>query len=123
MGKHSLKGKIDRVDRCSDGTVCVFDYKTGQAKDTLEAEDREQLYLYQIALENQGFVVSSLAYVYVLDWKTVSIEPLKAEKRDAFLKKMEERMEAILHSDFPPTPEPFSCRYCDFRTICEFKKL
>lgn len=123
LGLHSLKGKIDRVDRLPDGTYAVFDYKTGQSKDELDAEAKEQLHLYQIALEEKGLKVSRLAYIYVLDWVITDVDVLKEEKREAFLQKMTERMEAIAVSDFRPTPEPFTCRFCDFRNICEFKKL
>lgn len=123
IGDRSLKGQIDRIDRMPDGTLRVLDYKTGKAKETLEAEEKEQLHLYQLALEGQGHVVSSLAYVYVLDWVVTEVEPLKGDKREAFMKKLEDRMEAILSSDFAPTPDRFVCNYCDFKSICEFRKL
>ena len=123
ISERSLKGQIDRIDRLPDGSVRVLDYKTGQAKETLETEEKEQLHLYQLALEGQGYVVSSLAYVYVLDWVITEVEPLKGEKRQAFLEKLEKRMDAILTSDFAPTPDRFVCNYCDFKNICEFRKL
>lgn len=123
LGIHSLMGKIDRIDKLPDGTVAVFDYKTGKAKDELDAEDKEQLQLYQVALEEKGIKVSRLAYIYVLDWVVTDVDLLKAEKREAFLTKIAERMEAITLSDFKATPEPFTCKYCDFKNICEFKKL
>ncbi|MEK7473427.1 MAG: ATP-dependent DNA helicase [Patescibacteria group bacterium] len=123
LGVHSLKGKIDRIDQLPDGTVAVFDYKTGQTKEALSAEDKEQLHLYQVALEEKGIKVSRLAYIYVLDWVITDVDLLKAEKREAFLAKVSERMESITTSDFHPTPEPFTCKYCDFKNICEFKKL
>ena len=123
IGGHSIKGKIDRVDQNADGTVTVFDYKTGEAKDKLEAEDKEQLYLYQLALEGRGFTISSLRYVYVLDRQEREVELLEDEKKDTFLTKMAERMDAILTSNFEATPEPFVCKYCDFRQVCPFRKL
>ncbi len=123
LGKHSLKGKIDRVDDLGDGMVAVLDYKTGTAKDELSPEDREQLYLYQVALEHQGLKVAKMAYIYVGEWVKRDVEPLSESKRAAFLEKIEERMAAILSSDFSPTPAPFTCRYCDFKQICEFKRL
>ncbi|MCC6563927.1 UvrD-helicase domain-containing protein [Candidatus Uhrbacteria bacterium] len=123
LGIHSLMGKIDRIDNLPDGTVAVFDYKTGKAKEELDAEDKEQLHLYQVALEEKGIKVSRLAYIYVLDWVITDVDLLKEEKREAFLGKVSERMEAITLSDFKPTPEPFTCKYCDFKSICEFKKL
>ena len=54
LGQHSLKGKIDRIDRLPDDRVAVFDYKTGEAKNKLAPEEKEQLHLYQIALEEKG---------------------------------------------------------------------
>jgi len=122
MGQHSLKGKIDRVDRIPDGLVAVFDYKSGEPKEKLEAEEKEQLHLYQIALEEKGVKVGRLAYLYVGNWVMKEVELLTGTDREEFLEKMEERMDAILMSDYHPTPEPFTCKYCDFRNICEFKK-
>jgi hypothetical protein len=58
-----------------------------------------------------------------LDWETREVEPLKGKARETFLAKLESRMEDILHSDYKPTPEPFTCRFCDFKHICEFRKL
>ena len=130
FGQHSLKGKIDRVDRLPDlptgqagETVAIIDYKTGRAKEKLETEDKEQLWLYQIALENRGMKVGKLAYQYVIDWVTTEVEPLTGQKREDFLSKIEERMQAILASDFEATPDPFTCNYCDFKNICEYRKL
>lgn len=123
LGVHALKGKIDRIDRNPDGTYTIFDYKTGEAKEKLETEDKEQLYLYQIALEEKGMHVSRLAYIYVLDWKFVDVEPLKEKAKETFLEKMRERMDTVLRSSFAPTPESHVCRSCDFRHVCEFKKL
>lgn len=123
LGQHSLKGKIDRIDIMPDGSVMVIDYKTGKAKDTLATEDKEQLYLYQIALEERGLKVCGMRYVHVLDWEYRDVEPLTEKKRAAFLEKLEERMDELLRSDYPPTPDPFVCRTCDFREICEFRKM
>jgi len=123
LGIHSLKGKVDRVDKLPDGSVVVYDYKTGAAKEELSAEDKEQLHLYQLALEEKGVKVARLAYIYVLDWVITDVDLLKEEKRDAFLNKVTERMEAITHSDYKPTPDAFTCKFCDFKDICEFRKL
>jgi DNA helicase-2/ATP-dependent DNA helicase PcrA len=123
IGGHSIKGKIDRVDKNADGTVTIVDYKTGEAKDKLEAEDKEQLYLYQLALEGRGFRVASLRYTYVLDRKEIEVDLLEEDKKEQFLAKMAERMDAILTSKFEATPEPFVCKYCDFRQVCPFRKL
>lgn len=123
LGQHSMKGKIDRVDRLPDGSLYIYDYKTGEAKEKLETEDKEQLYLYQVALEERGLKIGGMAYLYVTEGVTRDVELLTGKDREAFLTKMENRMSDILHSDFKATPEPFSCKHCDFRNVCEFKKL
>lgn len=123
LGQHSIKGQIDRIDRLPDGSVRVLDYKTGKSKDVLDAEAKEQLHLYQLALEGQGMRVSSMAYVYVLDWVITEVEPLAGEDRQDFLEKYEERMNAIQQSDYAPKPSPQTCKFCDFNKICEFRKL
>ncbi len=123
LDQHSIKGKIDRIDQLDDGSVMIVDYKTGSTKETLETEDKEQLYLYQLALEERGIRVGRMAYIYVLDWQIREVEPLVGTKREAFLQKLTERMNAILLSDFPATPDANICRFCDFRHICEFRKL
>jgi DNA helicase-2/ATP-dependent DNA helicase PcrA len=125
IGEHSLKGKIDRMDTLPDASVVVWDYKTGEPKATedLEAEDKEQLRIYQLALEEKGVKVSKLAYVYVRTMDIAEVDLLEGEEKIAFREKLLERMNAILASKFEPTPSPFVCRYCDFRNICDARKL
>ncbi len=123
LGAHSLKGKIDRVDRLPDGSVMVVDYKTGRSRAELESGDKEQLHLYQLALEERGLRVGKLAYLYVMDGTVREVEPLVGDKREAFIAKLLERMDGILVSDFQPTPSVQTCGSCDFKHICEFRKM
>jgi len=123
FGQHTLKGKIDRVDRSEGDTVAIVDYKTGDAKEELSAEDKEQVYLYQIALENRGMHVGKLSYIFVKDWTVRDVEPLTDKKREEFMTKIGERMDAILQSDYAASPGPHTCAYCDFKNVCEFRKL
>lgn len=125
LGEHSLGGKIDRLDLCADGTVAIWDYKTGEPKaaEDLMTEDKEQLRIYQLAAEEKGLRVSRLGYVYVRDMSVAEVDLLEGDERQIFRETLLERMKAILMSSFPPTPSPFVCRYCDFRAICEYRKL
>jgi len=123
FGPHAIKGKIDRVDRLEGGAYSIVDYKTGDAKDELSAEDKEQVHLYQIALENSGKQVGKLAYVFVKDWTVAEVEPLSDKKREDFLAKIEERIRAILSSDYEATPGEHTCKFCDFKNVCQFRKL
>jgi DNA helicase-2/ATP-dependent DNA helicase PcrA len=125
LGEHSLKGAIDRIDECPDGSVVIIDYKTGRAKESgaLESDDKEQLRIYQLAMEERGMRVSSLRLSYVLHGVLAEVDMLEGGEKAAFKASLQDRMSAILASEFPPKPEPFVCRYCDFRNICEFRKL
>lgn len=125
VGEHSLRGKVDRIDRRPDGTFAIMDYKTGAAKteDSVQTKDKEQLWIYQLAMEEMGLPITSLEYVYVLTGERLSVELLQGEKREEFRRKVGERMKEILLSRFLPTPSPFICKYCDFRSICESRKL
>ncbi|MFA6305003.1 MAG: UvrD-helicase domain-containing protein [Patescibacteria group bacterium] len=65
VGEFSLTGKIDRIDRVQNG-LKIIDYKTGQPKEKLEADDKDQLLIYQMAaaqLFNEP--IGELAYYYL----------------------------------------------------------
>ena len=122
LGQHSIKGTVDRVDELQDGSFAIYDYKTGKAKEELTPGDKEQLHLYQLALEGQGMEISKLTYIYPLNWVETEANILKEKKKDKFVEKIMKRMDDILTSSFEATPQAFMCRTCDFRNICEYKK-
>lgn len=118
---YPIKGFIDRVDILSDNTAEVIDYKTGSAKDKLTFDEKIQLILYQIALEevfNQK--VSKLTFYYVDENKKLSFEANEKdiEKTKSIIK---EAIAQIKVSNFPAHPSQFVCKYCDFNSICEYK--
>lgn len=131
IGEHSIKGKIDRLDDMGDGTVGIFDYKTSEYKEGGKADtlDREQLWLYQLAMEARGNRVSRLAYLFVRapgsgvqGCAELEIPLLEGEKKLDFQEELTRRMDEILVSDFSATPSSFLCQFCDFRNVCEFRK-
>lgn len=131
IGEHSIKGKIDRLDE-SDGGLAIYDYKTGEYKSGQKAApvDKEQLHLYQLAMEAKGFKVNRLAYLFVRSdfesqehgCSSLEIPLLEKEAKLDFEEDLKKRMDDILISEFPPTPSSFLCAYCDFKNICEFRK-
>ena len=67
----TLKGKIDRIDRCGEAAA-IFDYKTGHTKATLQeivSGLKLQLLTYLLALsedkENHGLLPAALMYIYL----------------------------------------------------------
>jgi DNA helicase-2/ATP-dependent DNA helicase PcrA len=131
LGEHSIKGKIDRLDNAGEGSVAILDYKTSEHKegDKADALDREQLWLYQLAMEAKGLKVARLGYLFVrssspdgAECATLDVPLLEGEDKLDLQESLQKRMDEILVSDFPPTPSSFLCQYCDFRNICEHRK-
>ena len=123
LDKYKIKGVIDRVDKTKQGLE-IIDYKTGKSKGSkLNAKDKQQLIIYQLAVQNLPNLFDSpvckLTYYY-----------LETGERAAFLAKPEElkqtqeqivkSIEKIKTSDFPPKPSRM-CKWCDFYNICEYR--
>jgi DNA helicase-2/ATP-dependent DNA helicase PcrA len=125
IGQHSIRGKIDRMDRNGQGGFNIVDYKTGSPKttDTIETKDKEQLWIYQLAMEDMGLAITGLRYSYVLTGDVADVELLTGEDKLDFRQEVMERMNDILLSKFPATPSMWTCKFCDFKEICEFRKL
>ena len=118
IGGYKIFGVIDRIDNSKDG-VEIIDYKTGQSKDKLDFENKEQLLIYQIAAEEVLKIKpKELTYYYLDDGKKASF--LGTEKEiQAQKEKIIGEIEKIKNSEFEPTPG-WQCQYCDFKDICDF---
>ena len=56
LGLAHVRGKVDRIEKLSDGSVLIVDLKTGKTLPTAaEAEKNAQLGLYQVAFQNGAF--------------------------------------------------------------------
>ncbi len=120
IGDIILKGAIDRIDPGPDGTFRIIDYKTGKVP---ERPDKEQLIIYQIAAEESfGKQVHELTYYYLEDGSTYSFLATQKEK-DVVKERIQSIVADMKASMFPATPEAFTCKFCDFKDICEFKTL
>ncbi|MDO8559813.1 MAG: UvrD-helicase domain-containing protein [bacterium] len=119
--QHILFGKIDRVDE-RDGKLSLIDYKTGNPKDKLTTEDKEQLLIYQLAAaEIFGQPVASLTLHYLEGNLQQSF--LGTDKDLARLKtKVLTAISEIERGHFVPTPGKV-CASCEFRDICEYRAL
>ncbi|MEK7664741.1 MAG: PD-(D/E)XK nuclease family protein [Patescibacteria group bacterium] len=118
IGDYALFGVIDRIDQTKNGPV-IIDYKTGQSKDRLDFENKEQLLIYQIASQ-EIFKIKpkELTYYYLEDGKKTSFlgdeKDIQEQK-----KKIVEEIEQIKNSQFGATPG-WHCGFCDFKDICDF---
>ncbi|MBI4281047.1 UvrD-helicase domain-containing protein [Candidatus Uhrbacteria bacterium] len=119
---YTIRGVIDRLDRLPDGSLEIIDYKTGAAK-TEDSADPDQLYIYQLALQEvMGQTPARLTYYYVEDGKRVSFLG-SSEDLLKLKEKIRATIQALGQSDFPATPAKEKCRHCDFKNICEFRIL
>jgi len=118
VGDYKIFGVIDRIDDSSDG-VSIIDYKTGQPKEKIDFDEKEQLLIYQIAAaEVLKLNPKDLTFYYLEGGKKISF--LGTEKDILAQKeKIIAEIEKIKNSQFEPTPG-WQCQYCDFKDICDF---
>jgi len=125
---YTLRGVIDRIDDIGEedksssssfAAARIIDYKTGNSKEKLEADDKDQLLIYQIAAKEVfGIKPKELIYHYLNENHKISFLG-----KDMEIEKMKEKIiqeiEEIKTSDFKATPG-WQCAYCDFKDICDF---
>jgi DNA helicase-2/ATP-dependent DNA helicase PcrA len=118
LGRHHVRGRVDRVDRLPDGSYELIDYKTGRPRSEQQLQQDIQLSLYAIAAkESWGLHTSSQAYYYLLDDQKAPL-PSTVGGAEWVRQTAVEIAEAILQERFEPTPSPAACGMCDFRIVC-----
>ncbi len=118
MGKHLLRGRVDRVDRLPDGGYELIDYKTGRPKTATQLREDVQLSLYAVgARESWELDAASQSYYYVLDDEKVPVERGEAD-RDWITETVMTVADGIQSQGFEPTPSWSACSMCDYRIAC-----
>jgi ATP-dependent DNA helicase UvrD/PcrA len=117
LGRHLLRGRVDRVDRLPDGAYELIDYKTGRPKTAGQLADDVQLSLYAVgARESWQLEASRQAYYYLLDDEKVEVP--ESDRGDWVRDVAMEVAEGILSQGFEPTPSFAACSLCDYRLVC-----
>lgn len=117
---YTVRGVIDRIDK-EEGKVKIVDYKTGKPKEKLTFEEKEQLLIYQIAIEDLfREEVGSLSFYY-LDNNSEAEFVGSREDIAKVKEKIIGTIEDIKKGVFQPKPSQL-CKFCDFFEICEFRK-
>jgi len=117
LGRHTLRGRVDRVDRLADGGYELIDYKTGRPKTQEQLAGDVQLTLYAVAAERAWDLPSSRqSYYYVLDDSKVLLP--EGGRTEAIAEVVEEVAAGIEAQGFEPTPSFSACSMCDYALAC-----
>ncbi|MBS4034260.1 MAG: PD-(D/E)XK nuclease family protein, partial [Ignavibacterium sp.] len=127
IGGYTIKGVIDRVDilEKKEGydIVEIIDYKTGNLPTKKNELNPEQLLIYALAVREVFHdIPQKLTYYYFDNNQPISLESFEEQivgVKERILKTIEE----IFKSDFRATPNPWKCKYCDFKEICQDRQL
>jgi ATP-dependent DNA helicase UvrD/PcrA len=118
MGRHTVRGRVDRVDRLPGGGWELIDYKTGRPRTVAELREDVQLSLYAIgAREAWQLDAADQAYLYVLDDEKVRV-PTEEMDPDWITETVLEVADGIQSQGFEPTPSFATCSRCDYRIAC-----
>ncbi len=123
-----LKGRIDRVDRSSDGRrFRVIDYKTGNKSSAPKNDRLWQVWLYTALYHQQHpeadplppqlLYVGKREYRQMKETGTGRNVPPPQEAMQRALDQARQATEQLLNADFPPGPE---CRRCPFTEVCPY---
>ena len=119
LGRHLLRGRVDRVDRLPGGEYELIDYKTGRPKSAGQLADDVQLSLYAVgARESWQLEASRQAYYYLLDDEKVAVPDDSGDRGEWVREVATEVAEGILSQGFEPTPSFGACSICDYRLVC-----
>ncbi|MEK7610814.1 MAG: ATP-dependent DNA helicase [Patescibacteria group bacterium] len=122
LGDIALVGSIDRVDRRTDGTYEIIDYKTGEGREQKEVDRDAQLSIYALAAaEDLKITADRLSLYFIESNKKLTT----SRSTESLLEKKEELLETVndIRSSAFPAKVSLLCRYCEFRPLCPEYKL
>ena len=121
-----FKGIIDRIDKCEDGTYAIYDYKTGNNKNSSIKPDGEhedyynQMAWYKYVFEKAtGNKVSVTKFIYPEDFesKNDGISYTEEEITKA-VEKFKIAVSDIKAHKFEPDRTKKACKYCPYESFC-----
>jgi hypothetical protein len=126
-----MKGKIDRVDQLSDGTLRVVDYKTGSSKSyekktttgAFNGGRRLQPAVYSAVISSLlAGTVSQFEYRFptergdseIVDYASAEFAPVPQIINDL--------LDMVRSGEFVPTNDAKDCGICDLKEICRVRR-
>ncbi len=124
-------GIIDRVDKCEDGTFAIYDYKTGNNKNSgIKPDGKHEDYYNQMAWykyfyeQLTGNKVSVTKFIYPEDFlsKNEGIKYSDEEILEA-VKKFKTAVKSIKSYEFEPSYKDDICKYCAYKDFCDMNRI
>lgn len=120
-------GIIDRVEKNSDGTYSIYDYKTGEVKTSSKIRpggDNEnyynQLCLYKYYFEKiTGEIVRDTEFIFIISPETDSRYGFTEDETNEVVEKFKGAIKDINSCKFEPTEDKSNCKYCGFKDFCK----
>ena len=133
VDKYTITGKIDRIEKNSDGTYELYDYKTGtpvSERKVAIGEDKEnyynQLCFYKYAFEKAtGKPVSKVGLIYVENHSKNVYKSLIKEDMDYIENLIKSVYEKINTLQFNPIKEDKNgaCKNCAYKHLCKLNLI
>ncbi|MGC1371997.1 MAG: ATP-dependent DNA helicase, partial [Candidatus Sulfotelmatobacter sp.] len=112
-----LAGRIDRMDRASDGSVNIVDYKTGKARSQEDADESLQLSIYAMAAQEKwGYRIGQLSF-HNLEGNVTVISKRTEFQLEEARERVSDAARNIADGNFEPK-SGFHCNFCSFRGLC-----
>jgi len=126
---HVLAGIIDRIDKPSDDSYEIIDYKTARRMPAQDVLDRDlQMSIYHLGLIKRWphlearNIKLSLYFLKHNEKISTTRDKLSLENtKNKILKTIHEIENRVKENDFPPTPGPL-CDWCGYRKMCPMWK-
>ena len=115
----TFRGKIDRIDKCPDGTWEVIDYKTGTDMDlSIPVTDSLQLGIYSVGARRAWKMQEGKATYYFTAFNQTQSASFEAFDEEKILNTFIETGQKIEAQQF--TANTQHCSECAFKNECEF---
>jgi DNA helicase II / ATP-dependent DNA helicase PcrA len=121
LGDNELRGRIDRLDHTPDGDV-ITDYKSSDVRDQRKADQKAreslQLQVYALAHAATSGSLPARLQLHFLDGDVIGRTVPDEARLERASHRIEQAAGGIRAANFPARPNPVSCGYCPYRTIC-----
>jgi len=120
LGRHTVRGRVDRIDRHPSGGFQLVDYKTGRPPAAGGVGDEDLvLALYLAAAQASGSKIQGARLEYVLDGDSRVFDPDAAELA-TLVEDARVLADRASSGDFAPR-EGWHCESCDFQLLCPLR--